>query len=447
MLWIHGGVFKTGSLSGYDGASLTNSPWTGQEQIVVTINYRLGVFGFLATNQLRNRDGTSGNYGLLDQQAAMLWVSENIFSFGGDPSALTIVGESAGGFSVLVHLATRAQQEPYFRGAVVQSGVIIDFDAIPWEEAVQTGQEILNQANCTDVDCLRKVDAKTLLSISDHHKTRPTVDGMFLSRPVMDSIRDGDFNKVPIIIGSTKSEFSDFFCNSRYTANMTMANVTNTLYDVYGRRDGGVVLQYYDFSDYPTTRDALIDIYADMTVHCPTKKAASYLSKFTDTYFYTFERDVDALNSSCLGAYHNVDGTYLFPSLLARKGVELTHDEEWTSSYIQSLWLMFSNTPDEPTGKIQNLPTWTKFDSVMQNELVINDRNESIIRTQYYDRVCEMWDEPYKQMLITMGVVMGAFSLGIVMIVLVCVVPYFVTKWRLYQTKKKESVQYEELVE
>src|SRR3989338_3483490 len=91
--------------------------------------------------------------------------------------------------------------------------------------------------------------------------------------------------------------------------------------------------------------------------------------------------------------------------LLARKGVELTNDERWTSSYIQSLWLMFSNTPDEPTGKIQNLPTWTKFDRTMQSELVINDRNESIIRTQYYDRVCEMWDQPYKQMLITMGVV------------------------------------------
>lgn len=106
---------------------------------------------------------------------------------------------------------------------------------------------------------------------------------------------------------------------------------------------------------------------------------------------------------------------------------------------------MFSNTPDDPSGKIQNFPTWEQFDRTMQSELVINDRNETMIRTQYYDRVCEMWDQPYKQMLITFGVVFSVFSLGLLMVMLVCVVPYIVTQWKLVRKKKKNTVQYEEL--
>jgi para-nitrobenzyl esterase len=113
MIWIHGGGFKDGYASYYDGGNLTSSPWTHKQQIIVTINYRLGAFGFLALDELRKRDDTSGNYGLLDQQAALSWVHDNIFAFGGDSARVTLFGESAGGLSVVSRYFT------YFLRAIV----------------------------------------------------------------------------------------------------------------------------------------------------------------------------------------------------------------------------------------------------------------------------------------------------------------------------------------
>lgn len=116
MVWIHGGAFELGAADRYDPPALVE-----QGVVVVTLNYRLGVLGFLAHPALTAEGGASGDYGLLDQQAAMRWVVDNIAGFGGDPSNITLFGESAGGASVLAHLVSPTS-EGLFHKAIVQSG-------------------------------------------------------------------------------------------------------------------------------------------------------------------------------------------------------------------------------------------------------------------------------------------------------------------------------------
>jgi carboxylesterase type B len=319
--------------------------------------------------------------------------------------------------------------DDYFHAVIIQSGVISFFHETEWSESVLLGEHLKNRTNCTNVECLHALDAHILYSHGHDLNYMPTIDGKFLKRPIIDSLRDGQVKKVPVVIGSTRSEFSDVFCNNSYPANMTMGNVTNILREMYGYRTGNLVLQYYDFTWYQTTRDALVDIFADFCVHCPTKKAAMYLATATDTYFYTFERSLEAYVPSCRGADHFVDVLFLFPSLLEKRGLSFTDEEIWVSHYMNELWTTFAHSPRDPVLSIPNVPSWKKYDS-METELAIDYGNYSEIRTRHYERICEMWDNPYKQMLLTFGVVFTSFAVVAFMVITVCVIPYIIGKWK-----------------
>ena len=155
LVWIHGGRFTLGAGRDYDGTKLAA---TGI--VVVTINCRLGVLGFLAHPALASRPGgPSGNYGLMDQQAALRWVQRNIRRFGGNPDNVTIAGQSSGGTSVLVHLISPASRGLFHR-AIVQSGSFaLRQQSLAAAEA--DGQAFAAKAGCPDqtADCLRRLPA------------------------------------------------------------------------------------------------------------------------------------------------------------------------------------------------------------------------------------------------------------------------------------------------
>ena len=133
LLWIHGGAYQSGSASGFDVTPLVS--FLDGKAVAVTINYRLGVFGFLGSSQLRpDASASTGNYGLLDQRAAFAWVQRNAPSFGGDPSSVMIFGESAGAGSVSCHLAL-AGSSPFFQRAALESGSFAPWVARPLEHA------------------------------------------------------------------------------------------------------------------------------------------------------------------------------------------------------------------------------------------------------------------------------------------------------------------------
>jgi para-nitrobenzyl esterase len=201
IVWIHGGGFSGGSgtVPLYDGEAMAR-----KGVAFVTINYRLGVFGFLAHPELsaENADKVSGNYGILDQIAALKWVKENIANFGGDPDNVTIDGQSAGSMSVKCLLVSPLAKGQFHR-AIAQSGSLISGDRAISEtlqNAEQIGAKILADANIPDIASLRALPADSILKIRVPGMLSPVVDTIFIPE-MKKTYNEGKQNDVPLILG------------------------------------------------------------------------------------------------------------------------------------------------------------------------------------------------------------------------------------------------------
>jgi para-nitrobenzyl esterase len=218
MVWIHGGAFQTGGAGGYADPSELVS----RGVIVVAINYRLGAAGFLAHPALRDQDGDVGNYGMMDQQAALRWVRSNIPAFGGDASNVTIFGESAGGFSVLTHLASPLSRG-LFDKAIVQSGAYAVGGQLSKAESESRGEATMARpqlATALAAACPGGVTAACLRSLPETvvrgplmaafaasvANPVPTVDGKVLPKTIRETFAAGGENRVPVINGSNEDE-------------------------------------------------------------------------------------------------------------------------------------------------------------------------------------------------------------------------------------------------
>jgi len=239
MVWIHGGAFNTGAASVYADPT----PLVSKGVIVVAIDYRLGAMGFLGHPALRDADGSVGNYGIMDQQAALGWVQANIAQFGGDTKNVTIFGESAGGFSVMTHLASPLSAG-LFSKAIIQSGAYGVSSQLTQAELEKKSTAIAEKVILTasnlpgcSVDaitaaCLRGLsDAlvrnqlATAFAVNINNPV-PSVDGKVLPATIKDTFAAGRNNKVPVINGSNQDEFALFFAMNEL-ASRTKANPPN----------------------------------------------------------------------------------------------------------------------------------------------------------------------------------------------------------------------------
>ena len=228
MVWIHGGGFTSGAghLPYYNATKLAAE----SNVVVVTINYRLGVLGFLYLDHLCPDLAGSGNNGLRDQIAALEWVRDNVDAFGGDPSRVTIFGESAGGMSVATLLGAPAAQG-LFHGAIAQSGAaenVLDTDAASWVtdqvlDHLELGpgdvvqlldvplEEILTAQNAAETAVLTGAPGPDRRATADLHLPfQPVVDGGLLTGPPLDAIRAGSAAGVPLVVGTTAEEWNLF---------------------------------------------------------------------------------------------------------------------------------------------------------------------------------------------------------------------------------------------
>ncbi len=235
MVWIHGGAFTSGSAGMYADPSALVSKGV----VVVAINYRLGALGFLAHPSLRDANGSAGNYGMMDQQAALHWVQDNIAGFGGDPKNVTIFGESAGGFSVLTHLASPGSAG-LFQKAIIESGAYgVSGQATQAELEGQSAQALAkvlearddapatcNPANDT-ADCLRALPLNMVRGKLMNAFTTavpnviPSVDGKVLPQTIKATFAAGGNNKVPVINGSNENENTLFIALGELAARFT----------------------------------------------------------------------------------------------------------------------------------------------------------------------------------------------------------------------------------
>lgn len=219
MVWIHGGAYKTGFSNDFSpDVAVTASSGT---VLAVSFNYRLGIFGFLGSEQLSSRafDSSSGNWGIADQRAALAWVRAHIADFGGDPDDVTIWGESAGGNSVINHLA-QERSFPFYAKVIIESGAYHP-GAISMEQAQATYAKALQLTACASLECLLAMTGPDLGSRTSQLNVQssayeggwfPVVDGVALNATPTDLIAAGQYSKAAkVLIGSNRDEDSLFW--------------------------------------------------------------------------------------------------------------------------------------------------------------------------------------------------------------------------------------------
>ncbi|MFF5932146.1 carboxylesterase/lipase family protein [Streptomyces sp. NPDC012508] len=287
ILWIHGGAYSQGAGTQFGGrtmAELTDS-------VVVSINYRLGQLGYLAHPELVGENArSSGSFGLLDQVEALRWTRQNIAAFGGNPGNVTVSGQSAGSGSVCGLLAAPSAAGLFHR-AVLQSGPCTLIRTPDSARAATQAREFAAAAGCTDPDrvaaCLRAAPAGALVEAA---RTLPTSgpasgDGLLPVDPA-EAIGSGEWNKVPVLIGSTRSESRLFVALSQ--PRLTEAEYTAQILASHGAA-GPEVLARYPVSAYGSPYLALSAVMTDSSFACHTAWTARLLASQVPTFFYEFD--------------------------------------------------------------------------------------------------------------------------------------------------------------
>lgn len=386
MVWIHGGAFNTGGAVTYADPS----PLVSNGVIVVNIAYRMGAMGFLGHPALKDSNGSVGNYGIMDQQAALRWVQENIGAFGGDRSNVTIFGESAGGFSVMTHLASPLSRG-LFSKAIVQSGGYA-FDRQVAQASLETqSTTIVNNAlaaagvTCPTIDasCLRGLSTDVVSNQlatafnAIYSSPVPSIDGKVLPKSVKATFAAGENNKVPVVNGSNRDEWSLFLA----ARELSLPPLTAAGYQPYlqaslgltAAQAAGVAAAYplaaygADVADQPSL--AATAVGTDLIFACQALNISKrVLAQSSPVWMYEF-RDRTAIpsigratTSFPQGAGHSYELQYLF-NLRDLENSERRELQTTMSRY----WTNFARTgnPNNGASVPATWPSFTATDKVL----------------------------------------------------------------------------------
>jgi para-nitrobenzyl esterase len=365
MLWIHGGGLVAGESDDYDP-----TPLVAKGVVVVTINYRLGELGFLAHPALsaESTTGASGNYGLMDQQAAMRWVQRNIRAFGGDADNVTIFGQSAGGLSVHAELASPLAAG-LFHKAIVESGAYsLIQPSLASAEAL--GTAFAAAAGCPDqkAACLRALSVSAILATHTGSTIVPNLDGSVLPQTVVSAFSTGQFNRVPVIEGSTHDEWRLFVAQTELATGtpLTAAGYIPAIMATLGvpAAVASVIAGAYPLAAYPSPSVALGAVGTDAIFSCNARLSAGLLSHFVPTYQYEFNDPAAPMLffppvSFPTGAYHASELDYIFDlneTPIANPG--LTPAQQDLSDAMIGYWTQFARSGDPNSA---GAPAWPPY--------------------------------------------------------------------------------------
>ncbi len=412
MVWIHGGGFFLGSGSGtsYDGANLAR-----RQVVVVTINYRLGPFGFLGHPALSKESphGASGNYGLLDQIAALQWVQKNVAAFGGDPGSVTIFGESAGAFSVGCLLVSPLARGLFHR-AIAESGAAI------WiarglrepgmrEEPVEVVGErvVLALVGGTPassggeppspIAAARAKSAEELLAAAkptlrllgggEGNVFGPAIDGWVVPDAPWRLFESGRVNVVPLLIGSNADE-GTLFVGSAPPASLDQeAAAMRAVYGPIADR----LLAYYSVEKWGDPSRVRAELIADSTFVAPTRAQVRAMAQAgAPCFVYHFTRVAGGARRTRLGAFHASEIAYVFGNLQSDLLRTYDANDGRLSATMMNGWVQFARTGD-PNG--DGLPSWHAYVEEEDGHLEFGDEVKT--GSGLHGEACDLWDEAF----------------------------------------------------
>lgn len=374
MVWIHGGALWVGSANDYDGGKLA----AHGQAIVVTINYRLAMLGMFAHPSLIDRGEPWGNFGLMDQQAALKWVQDNIAAFGGDPDNVTIFGESSGGTSVLAHVVSPASRG-LFHHAVDMSGSspIIKYPhfgcTLPSEQAIEKGVAFAEAAGCDgSIESLRALPIERILEIQTPHLSQQFfVDGHTIPATYTELIRSGKVNGKTFTGGVTRDEWTwaAGFTEIETGSVMSPEAYAQAIMGFYGEENGPKVLAEYPVSKYGSGSEAFGAAVTASLFAAPMHRINEWLSEWMPVFAYEFcDKTAPSYlqpTTFALGAAHTSELAYLFPGFHGGDGVptKLNPLQEQLSDHMVRL---FTRTPEANGAR---LPDWPRYDPKSENYL------------------------------------------------------------------------------
>lgn len=396
-VWIHGGAFTLGSGGEdvYDGRLLSEASGA----VVVTVNYRLGPFGFLALPELKSEiagRASSGGYGIEDQRFALQWVQSNIAAFGGDPRRVTLFGESAGGISTCVHLVSPKSQD-LFQRAIIESGPCDTVGSEP--AAFKQGADFVAALGCkaaadplacvrgkSTQEVMRALPQSSDLLFGKGASWFPVVDGWNIPDRPGKLLAAGSFQKVPTILGANADEATIFFALSgtRVADEAAFTMLAETL--VPGRAKD--VVARYPLADHGSFHKAALAAIGDGGFVCPTRRMArAFAAAGSDTYLYHFTYTPKGSLFGELGAFHSAELKYVFgnPSQLLPQ--RLSEEEEQLAGTVMGYFSRHAATGD-PNGA--GALAWPKYRAAMDENLVLKPMPTTQSRLK--SDLCDFWD-------------------------------------------------------
>jgi para-nitrobenzyl esterase len=355
MFWIHGGGYSGGG----SNEPRHNGDFLPQKGVVlVTINYRLGVLGFLATADLASeQNGSAGNYGLMDMVAALRWVKVNIGKFGGDPTNVTIFGESAGSFAVSTLMAS-PMAKGLFAKAIGESGgalgkTLLTYDSLAEREAKDS--QWVAGLNVKSLAGLRALSAQTITDAAKKSNFPPDIDGKLLVEPVAEIYAAGRQAHVPLLSGWNADESV-----SAASRAMTVEQWKTMAANRFKDRADEFLRLYPGDTDAQAARSA-IDYASDNFIALGTWRWMEAHRKTGDAPVYRYHFELAATPSKYhpgTFAFHSDDIEYVFGALDTRPGWKVSADDRKLSDEMMTYWTNFAKTGDPNGG---GLPNWPKY--------------------------------------------------------------------------------------